>query len=299
MRNINAFYYGDEEWIKKIVKKHTESDITIYGKKTENINITVIRPSRFPDKISSLTDSIPPCNIFIVDFSKRDSNLGEVILACSLYNDREFVVINSSDKEKDARILKSMNINKITFFEGDHVEMEQLLESRSMDEEFSSETRILIDHFFKVKSVGTVVLGFVISGSVEKHQTLNLNNGKIKCMVRSIQMNDVDFERAGKGSRVGLALKNIEIDDLERGDILSNEPLDITNSISGKIKSSLPGKTVDDGEIFISGSMKFIRGRKNSDAIIMDRPIVKLEKYWVIKQNANPRIQGFINNDDL
>lgn len=299
MKNINAFYYGDEEWIKKIVKKHTESDITIYGKKTEKLNITVIRPSRFPDKISSLTDSIPPCDIFIVDFSKRDSNLGEVILACSLYNDREFVVINSSDTDRDAKILKSMNINKITFFKGDHVEMEKLLESRSSEEEFSSETRIIIDHFFKVKSVGTVILGFVISGSVEKHQTLNLNDGKIKCTVRSIQMNDVDFERAGKGSRVGLALKNIEIDDLERGDILSDKPLEITDNISGKIKSSLPGKVVDDGEIFLSGSMKFVRGRKNSDTILMDRPIIKLDKYWVIKQNSNPRIQGFINNQNL
>ena len=88
---------------------------------------------------------------------------------------------------------------------------------------------MIIDHFFKVKSVGTVALGFVLSGTLKKHQTLYLNPTGLQAQVRSIQMNDVDYDQAPAGSRVGLALKNVDVDDMERGYLLEErkiEPVD-------------------------------------------------------------------------
>lgn len=42
--------------------------------------------------------------------------------------------------------------------------------------------------------------------------------------MRSIQKHDDDFDWAAEGDRVGLALKNIESDDLDRGFVLSSVP---------------------------------------------------------------------------
>jgi selenocysteine-specific translation elongation factor len=40
--------------------------------------------------------------------------------------------------------------------------------------------------------------------------------------VRSIQKHDDEFDFAGEGDRVGLALKNVEVEDLDRGAVLTN-----------------------------------------------------------------------------
>jgi selenocysteine-specific translation elongation factor len=49
--------------------------------------------------------------------------------------------------------------------------------------------------------------------------------------VRSIQKHDDDFDTAETGNRVGLALKNIEADQLERGMVLTNNPEFKTTSV--------------------------------------------------------------------
>ena len=81
-----------------------------------------------------------------------------------------------------------------------------------------------VDHAFNVKGVGVVVLGIVVYGTVEKHATLNVLPAAKTAQVRSIQKHDDEFDTASEGDRVGLALKNIEVEDLDRGTILTNDP---------------------------------------------------------------------------
>jgi selenocysteine-specific translation elongation factor len=69
-----------------------------------------------------------------------------------------------------------------------------------------------------------VILGIAASGIIQKHANLNVLPGIIKAQVRSIQKHDDEFDVAGEGDRVGLALKNIEIEDLDRGTVLTNDP---------------------------------------------------------------------------
>ena len=80
-----------------------------------------------------------------------------------------------------------------------------------------------VDHAFNVKGVGVVVLGVVTSGVVQKHATLNVLPGGKSAQVRSIQKHDDEFDVAGEGDRVGLALKNVEVEDLDRGAVLTND----------------------------------------------------------------------------
>jgi selenocysteine-specific translation elongation factor len=53
---------------------------------------------------------------------------------------------------------------------------------------------------------------------------LNVLPGGKSAQVRSIQKHDDEFDVAGEGDRVGLALKNVEVEDLDRGAVLTNDP---------------------------------------------------------------------------
>jgi len=92
-----------------------------------------------------------------------------------------------------------------------------------------------VDAHFNVKGVGVVVLGFVAQGSIKKHDTLRVLPTEKTALIRSIQKHDDDAENAITGDRVGLALKNIESEDLDRGFVLTNDPtIKHATTISGK-----------------------------------------------------------------
>jgi selenocysteine-specific translation elongation factor len=79
-------------------------------------------------------------------------------------------------------------------------------------------TLIYIDRAFSVKGVGVVVLGFVLGGKVSVHDELRLipqSEGK-RAEVRGIQVSDEDQESVGRGLRVGLSLKGVELKDLDK-----------------------------------------------------------------------------------
>ncbi len=71
-----------------------------------------------------------------------------------------------------------------------------------------------------MKGVGEVVLGFVNQGTLHKHDKLLLLPMKKEIIIRSIQMQDNDFDEASAGSRVGLAIKGATVDELSRGFLL-------------------------------------------------------------------------------
>lgn len=77
---------------------------------------------------------------------------------------------------------------------------------------------VYVDRSFSVKGVGVVVLGFVLGGTVSLHDQLRLvpgADGK-RAEVRGIQVSDVDQQSVGRGLRVGLSLKGVELSDLEK-----------------------------------------------------------------------------------
>jgi selenocysteine-specific translation elongation factor len=48
--------------------------------------------------------------------------------------------------------------------------------------------------------------------------------GAKTAQIRSIQKHDDEFDSAVEGDRVGLALKNVEVEDVERGIVLTTDP---------------------------------------------------------------------------
>ncbi len=93
---------------------------------------------------------------------------------------------------------------------------------------------VYIDRVFTVKGVGTVALGFVLSGTVRIHDQLRPipGPGGLRADVKGIQVSDVDFDSAGRGIRVGLSLRGVEPRDLERSHWLDDGSFSLSDSPS-------------------------------------------------------------------
>jgi len=103
-----------------------------------------------------------------------------------------------------------------------------------------SKTLIYVDRVFTVKGVGTVALGFVLSGTVSIHDQLRPIPGPadLRVDVKGIQVNDVDFDSTGRGIRVGLSLRGVEPKDLEKSHWLDDGSLELSNSPSFELAKS-------------------------------------------------------------
>ena len=99
---------------------------------------------------------------------------------------------------------------------------------------------VFIDRVFTVKGVGTVALGFVLSGTISIHDQLRPIPGPegLRADVKGIQVNDVDFDSAGRGIRVGLSLRGVEPKDLGRSHWLDDGSFQVTDSPSFELSKS-------------------------------------------------------------
>ncbi len=85
----------------------------------------------------------------------------------------------------------------------------------------ASPCTVVLDHAFNVRGVGTVALGFVRRGVPRVHDELRFLPLGTVVTVRSIQRFDEDQMEALAGARVGVALKGIEADEIDRGSLLT------------------------------------------------------------------------------
>lgn len=298
MKNLNVFAYNVKDAVKEISKKGTESDIALYNRKDDNGIMTVLEPSRYPEKISSLTDSLYPSDICIIGVTKIDRELGEVIVAADLMGKRRAIFMPQVEVDRNIlkKIISSTGIDDYVIFDGKPMDLVSTAWGMNIGRNESG-SEIIVDHSFMVKSVGTVALGFVMGGEVRKHQDLYVSDSSKKAQVRSIQMQDEDQESAGPGSRVGLALKNVGTDDVTRGTVLSGTEISMNGNFEGEIMfhNSIKNRPGGKTEIFVSDFMRFQRGFNDSSGTVLDRPIPTVKDYAVLSsQTVTPRVFGKI-----
>jgi len=101
------------------------------------------------------------------------------------------------------------------------------------------EFKMYIDRSYQVAGVGTVASGTVKSGSVNKGDTVYLGptaDGEFhEVEVRSIEMHYHRVESAETGNIVGIALKNVEDDEVKRGMLLASEPRDSVREFRAEV----------------------------------------------------------------
>lgn len=298
MSNLNVFAYDVGDFLKTVSKKATESDITLYNRKDGDNVFSFLTPTRFPDKVPALTDCIYPADLALVNGNNLTKDLGEVIIALDLMGVHRgyFMVEDESRIDQLKPIISKTSLKNFKFYSGNHMEFMDALSKEKHVPRFSKPT-VVIDHFFKVKSVGTVALGFVLGGRVEKHQKLMCSYADKEAQIKSIQVQDEDQDSVESGTRVGLALKNIDADEIERGMFMSEGPFQYLTEFNGRFEFHPAVKAMDDSsfEIFVSDQMRYQRGVADDDRFTLEKPVVKIKDDLVVATpNRTPRIQGKI-----
>ncbi len=231
--------YTDEDLLKNIAKHGSETDIRYYNRKSGEDVFTFLYPSRFPERIVPLALAASVSDAAMVDVSSIDRNLGEVLVTLESFNIEKGIFIGDDENLRKIKMFVRNTPMENYTFAGKN--LEAILEFlRALGERnVEGEGYVVVDQSFSVKGVGTVALGFVKAGGIKKHQELRIFPGQKSTEIKSIQMQDVDVETAPVGARVGLALRGVEPEDVERGSILaSHERFMTASSIRLRVKRS-------------------------------------------------------------
>jgi selenocysteine-specific translation elongation factor len=244
MGNITVAILGAQGYGSNLAKKGTSTDITLYNLKKGEDAVTFIEPTRYPERLAPLFYSCALAKEAIIVVDELNAAFGEqlVMLQCSEIKTGYIVLRNYIPKEKIQTIIKGTSLENFEFIEDDANQLREKLLADAAKQKPASGAQttgtVPVDHAFNVKGVGVVILGIVAYGIVQKHATLNVLPASKTAQVRSIQKHDDEFDVASEGDRVGLALKNVDVEDLDRGTILTNDP-SIKTSKKLQVQASL------------------------------------------------------------
>ncbi len=219
MKSINFTLLADESLAKDFGKKGTTTDIAIYDRKESGVLRTWTVPTSFPDKIQSLFQAMNMGEYVIFHVTKLDKFTGEQIIALDVLGKKQGILSHSFDVDKDKLLLmiKGTVVEQYKLVEQEDLKKEiDLLEPISKD----GSPQIVIDHCFDVKGVGAVILGKIAQGKIKVYENLKLFPKGADVVVKSIQMHDDSVDDAVCPARVGLAVKGVVPDDVQRGDVL-------------------------------------------------------------------------------
>ena len=242
MGNLNIAVVGAKDYAGKIGKKGTVTDMTFYDHKAGTDSFTLIEPSKYPDKLSSLFYSVGMSEFVILVVDKIDSFLGEtIVMVDSLGIDKGFIILqNYIQPEQLKPLLAGTSLEGYEYREDDPIKLREELIAMAKSEGRKAGDGTCgscpVDSHFNVKGVGTVVLGSVIDGHFKKHDKMTVFPIKREVILKSIQKHDLDADDGVKGDHVGLALRGIESDELDRGFVVTTDPsVKMTRSVSGKV----------------------------------------------------------------
>jgi len=228
MANLNVAVLGAPDYSKDLGKKGTASDLTFYNLKKGETTVTFIEPTRFPERLAPLYYAVSMAQKALLIVDQINPAFGEIVIMLDCIGLKEGIVIlkNYISREQIAPLIRGTVVDGYEFIEEDkNLLRERLLEdaAKVVSPQDAATGTLPVDHFFNVRGIGTVVLGSLAEGSIKKHDVLMVLPGEKTAQVRSIQKHDQDFDTAGVGERTGIALKGIEVEDLDRGTILTND----------------------------------------------------------------------------
>ena len=244
MSNLTVAVLAPLDYSKDLGKKGTTSDITFYNMKKGDSTVTLIEPTRYPEKLSSLFYAISLADRIIMVVDEINASFGEsvLMLQCAEKTAGFLILKNYITLDQIAPLIKGTVVEKYDVLADDMVGLRENILNIAVEltthhktKTTASKGAVPIDHHFNVKGVGIVVLGCVAQGVIKKHDTVKVLPTEKTAQIRSIQKHDDDAEYAETGDRVGLALKNLDADELDRGYVLTNDPaIKFSTVISGK-----------------------------------------------------------------
>ena len=242
MGNLNIAVLGAKDYASKIGKKGTVTDMTFYDHKSGTDSFTLIEPSKYPEKLSSLFYSVAMSEFAILVVDKIDSFLGETIVMTDVLGiDRGWIILqNYIQPEQLMPLLAGTCLEGYEYKEDDPIKLrEELIAMAKAEAKAPGEGTCgscPVDSHFNVRGVGTVVLGSVIDGYFRKHDKMTVFPIKREVILKSIQKHDLDADDGVKGDHVGLALRGIESDELDRGYVVTTDPsVKMSRKVEGNV----------------------------------------------------------------
>ncbi len=232
MQSINFVVLGEQTIANDFGKKGTSTDVTLFDKKESDIIRTWVTPSGFPDKIQPLFQAINLAEYVIFYVASLDKFTGEQIIALDMLKKTEGILSHSYEVDENRlfAMIKGTVLEKYKHVNSSDIKQEI---NKILPTSKQGKTKIVIDHCFDVKGVGTVVLGKVLQGKLKQYDNLKLFPTGQDVMIKSIQMHDDPVEAAISPARVGLSVKGIKVDEVNRGDYLCE---DFSQNIQSELK---------------------------------------------------------------
>jgi len=220
---VTVAVVGGGSVAKELGKKGTASDLTLFNEVHDGHAITLVEPTQFPEKFPPLVAALSMADRALLVVPELSRPVAEAIATTEVVEVPTTVVPGPGvgDAELD-RALKGGRLESAERRPLDLPHLRELVESWTAPV-VDGPVLVALDHAFPVKGVGAVALGVVRRGTLRAHEKLRLWPTPKLVEVRSIQVHDIDRKDAGCGERVGVALRGVEADELERGQVLAPE----------------------------------------------------------------------------
>jgi selenocysteine-specific translation elongation factor len=260
MKHLTVGIFHDPTIGRELGKKGTESDLVMFNRKMDDCIYTFMYP--IEDKLSPKSQIVSSIDAAIVTFDQMTRELGETVVMLDLLSISNGIAVTSTYTTPDSisAISKGTSLESFIVERRDAVKMLEFLKTLDPRRDSVSPTMIVVDHSFSVRGVGEVVLGFVKKGTVRKYDKLSLLPTNKEVMVRSIQMQDDEYEQAEAGSRVGLVIKGSTHEEMKRGSTLCSPGsvmTDTTIKLSFK-KSPFYSDAVREGDFHATVDMQTV-----------------------------------------
>jgi selenocysteine-specific elongation factor len=164
--------------------------------------------------------------------------------------------------------------------------------------------RLSIDRVFTISGFGTVTTGTLLDGSLDVGEDVVALPSGSKGRIRGLQTHRNVIDHAEPGSRVAVNLSGVDVDDLERGDVLmyqgTYEPtrlLDVSFRLISDAESIV--KHNQEGKLFLGAAQRMARirllgreelhpGESGWLQLVLDRPVVATRGDHFILRRPSP-----------
>ncbi len=258
-----------EEEAKEIAErlgKRTENKI--YYRRIGDLIRSVITPEGILDQAEALTIS----SSFYLKMSRITAVEGELALLAEA-SGLKGLVMPPEDLETFKRVFGELNVSSMVG------------EFREIDEPVQDRGYVYVDRAFNVKGVGTVVLGFALT-EVKVHDKLIAYPMMKEVEVKSVQVLDEDQEGVLPGTRIGFALRNVKLEEIEGISALVKPGIKMVERINyTKFKWASEAREVH----VLAGGIKVL-GSVEGNEIVLQKPVpATFGRAIIINVNARPK----------
>ncbi|MHC1598145.1 MAG: hypothetical protein ACXQS3_06010 [Candidatus Methanofastidiosia archaeon] len=251
---IGVFGELQNNFLKKLGNKGTINDIEFRNNSGKDYVCTLCSPKS--DKVAPLLQAVNLVDIPIMVFDVPSPELGEAMLAVDA---RRFPlgILCISEKFGEERARNLIMHTSLAAFDILPLDPSRVLDHILSDEFYEripkpdGATKVPIDNYFSVKSVGTVALGIVKRGNIGVYTKLVVYPTQREVLVKSMQSQDKDIRKAVILQRVGCSLKGVKPDDLKRGNIIAQKD---SITVSKNVTFQLVRNSIISDEISVGDS---------------------------------------------